>query len=537
MSQTILITGASSGIGKAAATLFADRGWNVVATMRNTDDGASLAGRDNVLITTLDLLDSESITKAVAEGVDRFGAIDVLLNNAGYGAYGPLEATPMTVLRRQFDVNVFGLVETIQAVLPSMRAQRSGVIINISSVGGRMTFPLGSLYHGSKWAVEGLSEALHFELAMLGIRVKLVEPGGVNTDFGGRSFVFTQNPEFPDYQPLVDMATAALQEEASDDNQEPHEVAEVIFAAATDGTDQTPLHLRRRSSPAPGEPLLGRTRRAVRRRDASPVRALTASTAVRAGGCSTATATPNPARRAAPDIAPAPGRLEPHSTARMCSATCSQMCELRREVRPSRSWLSSIALPDRELPVRDPLEGLTATGLIRTGASRERIPDRYVDLLDVAAARIRTDEPDASVYLYGSVATGTARSPQSDVDLLTVGVSSDRAASIGRALSTEVLRPLSRRGDRSSDGRRLPKRRRRGIRRTSVPSPLLRPTRWPRDRPCHLAVPGRSARSRAASTATSLDTSRDGVKGSKTLTLNISDASSHARRCSPSAVL
>ena len=238
MTQTILITGASSGIGKATATLFADRGWNVVATMRNTDDGAGLARRDNVLVTALDLLDSESITAAVADGIERFGAIDVLLNNAGYGAYGPLEATPMSVLRRQFDVNVFGLVETIQAVLPSMRAQRSGVIINISSVGGRMTFPLGSLYHGSKWAVEGLSEALHFELAMLGIRVKLVEPGGVNTDFGGRSFVFTHDPEFPDYQPLVDMAAAALQEEASDDNQEPHEVAEVIFSAATDGTDQ-----------------------------------------------------------------------------------------------------------------------------------------------------------------------------------------------------------------------------------------------------------------------------------------------------------
>ena len=238
MSQTILITGASSGIGKSSATLFADRGWNVVATMRNTDDGTGLAGRNNVLVTTLDLLDSASITAAVSAGIERFGAIDVLLNNAGYGAYGPLEATPMSVLRRQFDVNVFGLVETIQAVLPSMRAQRSGVIVNVSSVGGRMTFPLGSLYHGSKWAVEGLSEALHYELAMLGIRVKLVEPGGVNTDFGGRSFVFTDAPEFPDYRPLVDMAAAALQEEASDDNQEPHEVAEVIFGAATDGSDR-----------------------------------------------------------------------------------------------------------------------------------------------------------------------------------------------------------------------------------------------------------------------------------------------------------
>jgi NAD(P)-dependent dehydrogenase (short-subunit alcohol dehydrogenase family) len=202
MSQTVMITGASTGIGKASAILFADRGWNVVATMRNPEDGADLADRDGVLVTRLDLLDSGSIEAAVSAGLERFGGIDVLLNNAGYGAYRPLEATPMPVLRRQFDVNVFGLVQTTQAVLPTMRAQRSGVIVNVSSIGGRMTYPLGSLYHGSKWAVEGLSEALHYELSALGIRVKIVEPGGVNTDFGGRSFVFTTDPALTDYQPL-----------------------------------------------------------------------------------------------------------------------------------------------------------------------------------------------------------------------------------------------------------------------------------------------------------------------------------------------
>jgi NAD(P)-dependent dehydrogenase (short-subunit alcohol dehydrogenase family) len=238
MSQTVLITGASSGIGKASAALFAARGWNVVATMRNPDDGTDLVDRDNVLVTRLDLLDSDSIEAAVAASLDRFGTIDVLLNNAGYGAYGPLEATPMSVIRRQFDVNLFGLVETIQAALPTMRAQRSGVIVNVSSVGGRITYPLGTLYHGSKWAVEGLSEALHYELAPLGIRVKIVEPGGVNTDFGGRSFVFTADPELTDYQPLVDMAAAALETGTPSGNQEPEEVAEVIFAAATDGTAQ-----------------------------------------------------------------------------------------------------------------------------------------------------------------------------------------------------------------------------------------------------------------------------------------------------------
>ena len=245
MSQTIFITGASSGIGKATAGLFADRGWNVVATMRTPADGDELAARDNVLVTRLDLLDPDSISSAVDAADDAFGGIDVLLNNAGYGAYGPLEATSMDVIRRQFDVNVFGLIETIQTILPIMRRNRSGTIINVSSVGGRITYPLGTLYHGSKWAVEGVSEALHFELVPLGIRVKIIEPGGVRTDFSGRSFVFTHDPELADYRPLVQAATEMIAQAASEGegatpsgSQEPAEVAEVIWTAATDGTDR-----------------------------------------------------------------------------------------------------------------------------------------------------------------------------------------------------------------------------------------------------------------------------------------------------------
>ena len=236
MSQTIFITGASSGIGKATAELFAARGWNVIATMRNRSDGSDLESRDNVLVTRLDLLDADSIRSAVDAGLERFDSIDVLLNNAGYGAYGPLEATPMDVIRRQFDVNVFGLIETIQAVLPGMRERRTGTIVNVSSVGGRVTYPLGTLYHGSKWAVEGLSEALHYELLPFGIRIKIVEPGGVRTDLSGRSFVF---------QPLVQAATDAVAQAASEaegatptGQQQPAEVAEVIWAAATDGSER-----------------------------------------------------------------------------------------------------------------------------------------------------------------------------------------------------------------------------------------------------------------------------------------------------------
>ena len=235
MSKTILITGASSGIGKSTAAYFAERGWNVVATMRNPDDGADLAA-DNVLVTRLDVLDEGSIKAAVEQAQERFGGIDALLNNAGYGAYGALEATPTEVIRRQFDVNLFGLIAVIQAVLPGMRARKSGVIVNISSVGGRMCYPFGTLYHGSKWAVEGLSEALHYELIPLGIRVKLVEPGAVATDFGGRSFVFTNDESLEEYQPMVQAMVAAMAEGSPSGSQQPEGVAEVIWEATNDET-------------------------------------------------------------------------------------------------------------------------------------------------------------------------------------------------------------------------------------------------------------------------------------------------------------
>jgi short-subunit dehydrogenase len=163
--------------------------------------------------------------------------IDVLLNNAGYGAYGPLEAFDMEGIRRQFDTNVIGLLEVTKAVLPSMRAQGKGVIVNISSIGGRMTFPLGSLYHGTKFAVEGLSEALHYELEPLGIRVKIVEPGMIATDFSGRSFDFRQTPDLTAYQPVVDKLFAVLgSPELAATASPPSVVSETIWAAATDGT-------------------------------------------------------------------------------------------------------------------------------------------------------------------------------------------------------------------------------------------------------------------------------------------------------------
>ena len=237
MSRTILITGASSGIGKATAKFFQERGWNVVATMRRPEKEEELTQLDNVLVTRLDVQDSGSIASAIQAGIARFGKLDVLLNNAGYGSYGVLEATPVEKIRRQFDVNVIGLLETTKAVIPQFRANGEGIIVNISSIGGKTTFPLGTLYHGTKFAVEGLSEALSFEMEAIGVRVKVVEPGMIKTDFGGRSFDFNNDENLAEYQSVVGKVFAAMEPLASGGS-EPEVVAQVIYEAATDGTEQ-----------------------------------------------------------------------------------------------------------------------------------------------------------------------------------------------------------------------------------------------------------------------------------------------------------
>lgn len=235
MTNTILITGASSGIGKITAQLFQSKGWNVIATMRSPEKEEELNTLDNVLVTRLDVTDQTSIDAAVAAGMERFGAINVLVNNAGYGAFGPLEGFPMEGIQRQFDTNVIGLLATTKAVLPHMRAAKSGTIVNISSIGGKMTFPLGTLYHGTKFAVEGISESLHFELEAFGVRVKIVEPGMINTDFGGRSIDFHNDESTEEYQGTVKALFSTLQE-AGANGSEPSVVADVIWNAVTDGT-------------------------------------------------------------------------------------------------------------------------------------------------------------------------------------------------------------------------------------------------------------------------------------------------------------
>lgn len=234
---TVLITGCSTGIGRAAAERFQAEGWNVVATMRNPDAETDLTALDNVLVAALDVTDPASIEATVNAANQHFGGIDVVVNNAGYGAYGPLESTPREKIVRQFNTNVIGLLDVTKAVLPQFRERGSGVIVNISSMGGKITMPLGSLYHGTKFAVEGISEALTYELGAIGAQMKIVEPGIVATDFSGRSMDISMNPEHEEYQPVINGLLTASSAEGRFSS-EPADIADVIFTAATDGTDQ-----------------------------------------------------------------------------------------------------------------------------------------------------------------------------------------------------------------------------------------------------------------------------------------------------------
>ncbi|HLJ01886.1 MAG TPA: oxidoreductase [Solirubrobacteraceae bacterium] len=191
-SKAVLITGCSSGIGAATALVLKRSGWTVYATARRPETLAELE-RAGCVTLALDVTDEDSMRAAV----DQVGTVGVLINNAGYSQSGAVESVPVDDVRRQFETNVFGLIRLTQLVLPGMRAQRWGKVVNIGSMGGRLTFPGGGIYHATKYALEALSDALRFELRGFGIDVILIEPGLIVTRFGETAAGSVQDSEGP----------------------------------------------------------------------------------------------------------------------------------------------------------------------------------------------------------------------------------------------------------------------------------------------------------------------------------------------------
>jgi NAD(P)-dependent dehydrogenase (short-subunit alcohol dehydrogenase family) len=237
--KTIFITGASSGLGKAAVQLFHSRGWNVIATMRNTDKGKEFDGMEGVTVLQLDIAQPEQIKTSVAAAI-ALNDIDVVLNNAAYGAVGPLESVTDEQLLKQVDTNLLGAIRVTQAFVPHFRVKKSGLFINITSMAGFSTFPFASLYHAVKFGMEGWTEGLSYELAPFGIGVKAVAPGFIRSDFGSNMVITSAEP----YQGLMDQYLGVLAKLSADPKagSTPEEIAEIVYEAATDGKDQ--LHYR-----------------------------------------------------------------------------------------------------------------------------------------------------------------------------------------------------------------------------------------------------------------------------------------------------
>ncbi|MGY6241553.1 SDR family oxidoreductase (plasmid) [Burkholderia ambifaria] len=241
MTNTVLITGCSSGFGKATALEFARHRWNVVATMRTPAGDTAFEAMPNVLVTQLDVQDTASIESAIASGVAQFGDIDVVVNNAGFAINSVFEAVPRDKVQELFDVNVFGVMEVTRAILKHFRAKGSGTIVNVSSGVGVFGLPLASLYNASKFAIEGFSEAISYELASLGITIKIVEPGAApDTSFPKRSGGETAGLKVPsEYQPFIDDARRVFFSFRNGaDRNAIEKVAKGIYLAATDRSDK-----------------------------------------------------------------------------------------------------------------------------------------------------------------------------------------------------------------------------------------------------------------------------------------------------------
>ena len=233
--KTIFITGSSSGLGRAAAKLFASKGWKVIATMRTPEKETELASIPGVKLMALDTTDADQIQR-VAQDVIGHGGVDVVFNNAGYGMAGPLEGFTDEQIVRMIDTNLMGAIRVTKAFVPYFRQKRAGMFINTTSIGGLIAVPLNSIYHATKWALEGWSESMAFELGQFGIGMKTVSPGGMRTDFFTRSF---DSGRHEAYDGLVDKVMNVIRDpKQMATYSSPDQIAEVVYEAATDGKDQ-----------------------------------------------------------------------------------------------------------------------------------------------------------------------------------------------------------------------------------------------------------------------------------------------------------
>lgn len=235
MTRTVLITGCSSGVGRSAARHFAAQGWNVIATMRQPDPELAAENPSHILVAPLDVSDPASIEVALEAGVNRFGGLDVVVNNAGITILSVFEATADATARRIFETNLFGVMNVIRAALPRLRRRGGGTIVNITSGVGIAAMPLLSFYVASKQAAEGLSESLSYELESQNIRVKIVESGAIrSTNFTASGMSLSQEAPVPTgYRPYFDHALQAMVDYPFPSTDE-QAVVETVHVAATD---------------------------------------------------------------------------------------------------------------------------------------------------------------------------------------------------------------------------------------------------------------------------------------------------------------
>ncbi|WP_037080855.1 SDR family oxidoreductase [Neorhizobium vignae] len=239
MTKTILITGCSSGLGKMTARHFAEEGWNVVATMRRPEPELANQYPDRILVAALDVADPASIEAAIQAGVERFGGLDAVVNNAGVTMVSIFEATPAEAIRHIFETNVFGMMNVIRAALAHLRRRGGGTVINVGSGVGIAAMPLLSLYSASKQAVEGLSESLSYELSSQNIKVRLIQPGAMrSTNFTATGMAASQAAPVPEsYKPYFDHMLQSMMNYPFASTEE-QSVVEAIYAAAVDPTDR-----------------------------------------------------------------------------------------------------------------------------------------------------------------------------------------------------------------------------------------------------------------------------------------------------------